>query len=86
MAIFGNDKDKEKEKHEHNAQGGESTETDKAPAADPLAQEPDWKEEPPKAQPANTDGKVTMKKNGVGRRFHESKISEMQSDGWELVK
>lgn len=81
MAIFGKDKAEEKA-----AQVGESTETDKAPAADPLAQDSDVKEEPPKAQPTYTDGKVTMKKNGVGRRFHESKIGEMQNDGWELVK
>jgi len=32
------------------------------------------------------DGKVTMKKNGVGRRFAETRIKELEKDGWELVK
>lgn len=32
------------------------------------------------------DGKVSMKKNGVGRRFAETRIKEMEGDGWELVK
>ena len=33
-----------------------------------------------------TDGKVTMKKDGVGRRYHISRITEMEKLGWELVK
>jgi len=32
------------------------------------------------------DGKVSMKKNGVGRRFAETRIKELEKDGWELVK
>jgi hypothetical protein len=32
-----------------------------------------------------TDGKVTMKKDGVGRRYHVSRIKEMEAAGWELV-
>ena len=32
-----------------------------------------------------TDGKVTMKKDGVGRRYHVSRIKEMEAQGWELV-
>lgn len=32
-----------------------------------------------------TDGKVTMRKDGVGRRFHVSRIKEMESLGWELI-
>lgn len=32
-----------------------------------------------------TDGKVTMKKDGVGRRYHISRIKEMEAQGWELV-
>ena len=32
-----------------------------------------------------TDGKVTMKKDGVGRRYHVSRIKEMEEQGWELV-
>lgn len=33
-----------------------------------------------------TDGKVTMRKDGVGRRFHVSRIKEMESLGWELIR
>lgn len=33
-----------------------------------------------------TDGKVTMRKDGVGRRFHISRIKEMESLGWELIR
>ena len=40
--------------------------------------------EMPKAIPG-TDGKVTMKKNGVGRRVHVSAIKAFEFDGWELV-
>lgn len=32
-----------------------------------------------------TDGKVTMRKDGVGRRFHVSRIKEMESLGWEMI-
>ncbi len=32
-----------------------------------------------------TDGKVTMKKDGVGRRYHVSRIKEMEAAGWDLV-
>ena len=32
-----------------------------------------------------TDGKVTMKKNGVGRRVHVTNIKAFELDGWELV-
>ena len=32
------------------------------------------------------DGKVSMKKNGVGRRFAETRIKDLEKDGWELVK
>lgn len=32
-----------------------------------------------------TDGKVTMRKDGVGRRFHVSRIKEMEGLGWELI-
>lgn len=45
-----------------------------------TAPEPDM----PKAIPG-TDGKVTMKKNGVGRRVHVSNIKAFELDGWELV-
>ena len=45
-----------------------------------TAPEPDM----PKAIPG-TDGKVTMKKNGVGRRVHVSSIKAFELDGWELV-
>ena len=45
-----------------------------------TAPEPDM----PKAIPG-TDGKVTMKKNGVGRRVHVSNIKSFELDGWELV-
>lgn len=33
-----------------------------------------------------TDGKVTMRKDGVGRRLHISRIKEMESLGWELIR
>ena len=45
-----------------------------------TAPEPDM----PKAIPG-TDGKVTMKKNGVGRRVHVSNIKAFELDGWEFV-
>lgn len=32
-----------------------------------------------------TDGKFTMVKNGVGRRFHASKIKDAEKNGWALV-
>lgn len=32
-----------------------------------------------------TDGKFTMIKNGVGRRFHASKIKDAEKNGWALV-
>lgn len=45
-----------------------------------TAPEPDM----PKAI-SGTDGKVTMKKNGVGRRVHVSNIKAFELDGWEFV-
>jgi len=42
-------------------------------------------EQKPELKPTG-DGKVTMKKNGVGRRFAETRIKELEKDGWELVK
>ena len=32
-----------------------------------------------------TDGKVTMRKNGVGRRYHVSEVEARQKEGWELI-
>ena len=40
--------------------------------------------EMPKAT-EGTDGKITMRKDGVGRRYHISRIKEMEAMGWELV-
>lgn len=55
------------------------------------APEPEAPKDEPKEQAApeaipGTDGKVTMKKDGVGRRYHVSRIREMQMQGWKLVE
>lgn len=31
-----------------------------------------------------TDNKVTMIKNGKGKRFHRDRIEEMKEQGWKL--
>lgn len=31
-----------------------------------------------------TDGKVTMIKDGKGKRFHKDRIDEMKEQGWAL--
>ena len=57
-------------------------------ASDAVQYEEEKRQEkikPELAAEPGTDGKVTMKKDGVGRRYHVSRIKEMEAQGWELV-